>query len=417
MLIEHPFFRSVAYAAAALLAALGAACGDDSSGGAGGQGGGDPPSCTVRLAPGADDQTAVQTALIEAEPGSTICFEAGTFSFTTEVSLDVEGVTLGGAGEGVTILDFSGQDTGANGMLIKSDGVTLQDFDVVNTPGDGIRADSVAGITFRRVTVRWDADASLDNGAYGFYPVGSTDVVLEACTVKGARDAGIYVGQSERILVEGCEAYGNVAGIEIENSTDAIVRNNYAHDNTGGILVFSMPGIPVQDGKRSNVYKNRIEDNNVDNFGVPGTAVSKVPPGLGVLVLASDDNEVHDNEIRNNRSAGVVVLGYVEALFGTIDDVDYDRFAQGNSIHDNTFEGNGADPSLIVGSLTVIRPIPDVLWDGCVDAAAVDDGHLVNCVSEPAATYLNFNYCGDFPEPSQDVTPVTCAYDPLPTDY
>src|SRR5689334_2814291 len=67
------------------------------------------------LAPGDDDQTAVQTALIEAQPGSTICLGAGTFSFTTELSLDVDGVTLSGAGQGKTILDFSGQDTGGNG--------------------------------------------------------------------------------------------------------------------------------------------------------------------------------------------------------------------------------------------------------------------------------------------------------------
>jgi parallel beta-helix repeat protein len=412
--------------AAALLSALAGACGDDAgaggsgaqggSGGSGGQGGGEPVSCTVRLAAGPDDQTTVQTALIEAEPGSTICFEAGTFLFTTELSLDVDHVTLAGAAEDQTILDFTGQDTGGNGMLIKSDGATLQDLTIRNTPGDGVRADSVAGVSFLRMTVLWDADASTDNGAYGLYPVGSTDVVIDGCTVKGARDAGIYVGQSERILVVNCQAYGNVAGIEIENSTDAVVRDNHAHDNTGGILVFNLPGLPVKDGKRANVYNNVIENNNGDNFGVAGTTVSKVPPGLGMLVLASDDNEIHDNQIRNNRSAGVVLLSYIEDLFGVADDPDYDHYPQGNFVHDNTWEGNGADPAPLIGTLTAIRPIPDVLWDGCLDAAAVDDGHLVNCLSEPGGTYLNINYCGDFPAQSQDVTPVACAYDPLPTD-
>src|SRR5690349_3009540 len=46
--------------------------GGGGDGGSGGQGGED--ACSVRLAPGDDDTTAVQTALIDAEPGATICF-------------------------------------------------------------------------------------------------------------------------------------------------------------------------------------------------------------------------------------------------------------------------------------------------------------------------------------------------------
>ncbi|HSN98170.1 MAG TPA: parallel beta-helix domain-containing protein, partial [Candidatus Nanopelagicales bacterium] len=383
------------------------------TGGQGGQGGGLPAGCDVALTAGVDDEAAVQTALIEAEPGSTICFGAGTFSFTTELGLDVDGVTLRGAGQDQTILDFSGQDTGANGMLIRADAVTVEALAVHETPGDGIRADSVAGITFRSVTVQWGADESVENGAYGLYPVGSTDVVIDGCVVKGARDAGIYVGQSVGILVANSEVYGNVAGIEIENSTDAIVRDNHAHDNTAGILVFNLPGLPVQDGKRANVFGNVIENNNLGNFAEPGTAVGKVSPGVGVLILASDDNEVHGNEIRGNVSAAVGMISYLQVLFGSTNDPAYDRYPQGNFVHDNTLTDNGTDPQGIVAGITSVRPIPDVIWDGCVDPTAIDDGHLVNCLGEAPSTYLNFNYCGDFPAESQDVTPVTCTYEPL----
>jgi parallel beta-helix repeat protein len=274
----------------------------------------------------------------------------------------------------------------------------------------------VTGITFLRVTVQWDADASMENGAYGLYPVSSTDVVIDGCVVKGARDAGIYVGQSQGILVANSEAHGNVAGIEIENSTDAIVRDNYAHDNTGGILVFNLPGLPVKDGKRANVFNNRVENNNTDNFGEPGTTVSQVPPGLGMLILASDDNEIHDNEIRGNRSSAIVILSFIEDLFGVYDDPEFDAYPQGNFIHDNLYENNGTDPAGLVSVLTDIRPIPDIMWDGCIDEAAMDDGHLTNCISEPSVTFLSFNFCNDFPAPSQDLTPVTCTYEPLPTE-
>ncbi|WP_438001735.1 parallel beta-helix domain-containing protein [Sorangium sp. So ce185] len=390
----------------------GAGGGTGGAGGGGGAGGED--ACAIRLAPGDDDTTAVQTALIDAAPGATVCFEAGTFSFTTELSLDVDGVTLIGAGKDETILDFSDQDTGANGLLIRGDGVTVRDLQVRNTPGDGIRADSVQGIAFRDVAVMWEADASEDSGAYGLYPVGSTDVVIERCVVKGARDAGIYVGQSQHILVASNEAYGNVAGIEIENSTDAVVRDNYTHDNTGGLLLFNLPDLPVQDGKRVNVYKNRIENNNGPNFAAAGTVVAALPPGLGVMILASDDNEVHENEIRGNQSVAVAILSYSEDLLGPVMDDDFDLFPQGNFVHDNVYEDNGTDPLPFFSLFTAIRPMPDVAWDGCTDPSAEDDGHLVNCVSEPEATYVNFNLCGELPAESQDVSAVECAYDPLP---
>src|SRR5262249_41190199 len=161
-------------------------------------------------------------------------------------------------------------------------------------------------------------------------------------------DAGVYVGQSTRILVEDNEARGNVAGIEIENSTDAIVRRNHAHDNTGGILVFNLPGLDVGDGKRTNVYDNVVENNNVPNFGVPGPTVSLIPPGVGVLVLAADNNEIAENEVRGNASVGIAIIAYVAPLFAPPEDPDFDVYAEGNFIHDNVLEGNGTDPDDLI---------------------------------------------------------------------
>lgn len=390
-------------------------------GGSGGAGGGIGADCTTVISPGAEDQSSVQTALIEAKDGDILCFAEGTFKFNTELSLDVNNVTLRGAGQDKTTWDFSAQDVGGNGVLIKSDGVVMEHLTVMNTPGDGVRADSVVGITFRNMTVLWEADASLDNGAYGLYPVGSKNVVIDTCKVKGARDAGIYVGQSEKILVKNSEAYGNVAGLEIENSTDAEVVNNHLHDNTAGILVFNLPGLPVQDGKRAKVHDNITENNNQPNFGEPGTTVSQVPYGVGIMILATDDNEIHNNEVKGNSSVGLLMVSYLEALFGPPNDDTYNRFPEGNFIHDNTFDNNGKDPDPLIGaSAGGISPIPAIVWDGCTDPMAVDDGHLKNCLmtnengAGMTAGYVNVDLCGMPSNVDIDVTKVTCEYDPLP---
>lgn len=374
-----------------------------------------PEDCDITLHPGSDDQTAVQTVFIEASPGAKLCLGKGTFSFTSELSIATSGITLRGAGQGETILDFTNQTFGANGLNITGDSVTVEALQVKNTPGDGIRGSAVKDIHFKDVRVVWDAEASVENGAYGLYPVSCTGVRIEGCTVKGARDAGIYVGQSTKILVADSEAMGNVAGIEIENSTDAEVRDNYAHDNTGGILVFNLPNLPVQDGRRAKVHHNRIENNNLANFASPGTSVSKVSPGCGVVILASDENEIHENTIKDNKSVGVLILSYSKVAFGTFEDPNFDPFPQENWIHDNDFAQNGTEADASIKVLAPVNPVPDIVWDGCVDPmASPSDAASTICLSSNGeGTYMNGDLCGDAGGQSQDISKVTCEHTPL----
>jgi parallel beta-helix repeat protein len=377
-----------------------------------------PPGCTAAVAPsGGDDLTAVQTALIEAAKGSTICLEAGTYSFSGELSIATEGLTLKGAGQDATILDFKPQTVGANGISITSNNVLVTEFTVKNPPGDGIRANAVTDITFLNVSVIWDAAASKDNGAYGLYPVSSDKVRIEGCVVAGARDAGIYVGQSTHILVTKSEAYGNVAGIELENSSDAEVVDCYAHDNSGGILVFNLPDIPVQGGKRAKVHNNRIENNNTENFAATGTIVARVPRGTGVMLLSSDDNEFHDNTITGNASLGALIFSYTDLLFEPQMDPNFDKYPQGNWFHDNTFSNNGTDPDQAVKLLIPVAPVPDVVWDGCTDAKLDNSmNKYTNCLSNNgAATYRNMDACDELGMADGDITKVTCEHAVLPT--
>lgn len=375
-----------------------------------------PADCDAYVTPGDDDQTALQGALLDAADGDTVCLAAGTFALNGEVSISANALTLKGAGRDATILDFSAQDLGANGVKITGDGVTVTGFTVRDTPGDGIRGDEVDGITYDDVVVEWSMPMSMENGAYGFYPVGCDAVTIRNSKVVGARDAGIYVGQSTNILVEDNEAHGNVAGIEIENSTGATVRRNHTYDNTAGILIFNLPGLPVQDGKRTLAYENIVENNNVPNFGVEGTVVAEVPAGIGFMILASDYNELRDNTIRGNNSAGVVIVSYSEALFEPHMDATFDEYAEGNYIHHNAFEGNGEDPDAMIGAVAGI-PTPDVIDDGCEDPdkVAMMQETPVNCLFENGdADWIDFDLCGGLENKNSDLASVTCEYPELP---
>jgi len=375
-----------------------------------------PEGCDALVEPGAEAFTELLGALMDAQPGQTVCMGEGTFDFVDELSISGNGVTLKGAGRDKTILDFSGQQDGANGVKISGDDVTITALTVQETPGDGIRGDEVNNITYEDVAVKWGAQASTDNGAYGFYPVGCDGVTIRNSLVVGARDAGIYVGQSKNVLVEDSEAYGNVAGVEFENTTDATIRRTHAHDNTAGILIFNLPGLPVKNGQRTLAYDNIVENNNVPNFGEAGTVVALVPPGIGFMILAADNNEIRNNQISGNDSNGVLIVEYTDMLFSTYDDPEFNIFAEGNYVHGNTFSGNGMKPDPLILTVTGGKnPSADMLLDGCTDPALDNaDGALSNCFTgNGAATFLNFDLCGQAGMMIEDIESVNCTHTPL----
>jgi len=316
---------------------------------------------TWRIRPGPEAEQQLQTALIEAEPGDTVQLGRGRFELTAGLSLDVDRVTIRGEGEGRSIISFDNQRRGAEGLLITSDNVTLRGFAVENARGDAIKARDCNGITIREVRVEWTRGPNPENGAYGLYPVNCSNVLIERSIARGASDAGIYVGQSRNIIVRNNVAEFNVAGIEIENSFNADVFGNTATRNTGGILVFDLPGLPQKGGHDVRVFRNRIFNNDTPNFAPAGNIVAGVPTGTGVLIMANRNVHVFDNEIGDNGTVNVLVTAYRNAF----DDAEYNPLARDIVIRDNEFGNTGFAPAGDLAGLAQAGvPIPDVLWDG-----------------------------------------------------
>lgn len=372
------------------------------------------------ISPTGDDFEAVQGLFSEAAEGDVLCLDAGVYgNLHDEIILSVNNVTVRGAGMDDSALDFAAQTEGGNGIKIIADGVTFQDLQVKNTPGDGIRGDQVDDITFERVKVQWE-DANTDNhGAYGLYPVGCNNVSVLESVVIGSRDAGHYVGQSNNVLVRDSIAYDNVAGVEIENCFDSWVFDNEAYDNTAGLLVFDLPGLEQNGGARTHFYNNDIHDNNTANFAIGGT-VAQVPAGSGVVILAANDVEVDNNTIDNHKSLGVLVIHYAEILFGANDDPNYDIYNRGINIHDNAFTLTGWDPDpMITGFIGDNVAGPELLWDGVKGDCAVDyipgeEICMVDNTSDDTVDFYSLDFCGGFANQSMDLADVDCVGVTLP---
>lgn len=331
-----------------------------------------------------DYQQTLMEQLLDAQPGTVIEIPAGEFIIERGLSLSgVDGVTLRGAGADETILSFAEQRQGAEGLLVSgSNDFTIENLAIEDTIGDALKITDGTNIVIRGVRVEWTNGPSTENGAYAIYPVQSENILIENSIAIGASDAGIYVGQSDTIIVRNNIAEYNVAGIEIENSRNADVYANIARHNTGGILVFDMPHLP-RPGFGTRVFNNEVHENNTANFGHAGTPVAGIPAGTGILINSGDGVEIYDNVLRDNRTGHVIISSFFSSGFENLElNSDYDPYPESIWVGPNVYEGGGGNPdglelqALRVAMFGPTGRFPPVIWDGYVDLDKFVDGAL-----------------------------------------
>jgi uncharacterized repeat protein (TIGR03806 family) len=355
------------------------------------------------------EQVATLTALFAAKAGDTIEFSDGVFEFTTTLDMaHKQGITLKGQGMAETIFDFAQSKSPEGISMSHMTGITIEEMTVLDTPGFSVKVSHSNFVTLRNLRAMWSSggtdrggmdpkipstlevtcehpwpdsfarpenvpaprlnglpiafplatglytDANglprnytidSSNGGYAIYPVLSNNVLLDNVVSLGASDAGIYVGQSNDIIVKNSEALFNVAGYEIENSDRADMHDNVAHCNTAGFLVFDLPGLN-QYGEQTRIFNNYAGYNNLANFA-PGGVVSAVPQGTGLLQLGYDKVEFFNNVVEFNRTLGFVSASH-ELIDGNTNNSDkrMDLYPEGIHIHSNIFTTNGTLPQL-----------------------------------------------------------------------
>lgn len=361
----------------------------------------------------------LRQALETAKPGDVIQIPAGQHSFDRGLVLNTDGVTIRGEGMDKSILTFKDQVAGAEGLAVNASDFLIEDVAIEDTIGDALKVNEGENITIRRVRTEWTNGPDVNNGAYGIYPVQTTNTLVEEAVAIGASDAGIYVGQSQNVVVRNSRAEYNVAGIEIENTINADVYNNVATNNTGGILVFNMPQIP-QRGHSTRVYDNDVYANNTENFAAPGTAVSGVPKGSGVLINSNDKVEIFANRIRDNETANILISSYFSANYAGQRELadNFDPYPEDIFIYDNTFSGGGNNPGR--DYLVAIRDAiygaegayPDIIWDGITNPEK-DPATPVICVNNGEAEVLSIDAANEFANPSVNMAAHSCEVEKL----
>ncbi len=366
----------------------------------------------------------LMASLLNANPGDVIEIPEGVFSFDRSLSLAVDGVTIRGAGMDKSILSFKNQAAGAEGLLVTGSDFTIEDLAIEDAKGDALKIVEAENIIIRRVRTEWTDGPKTENGAYGLYPVQTSNVLIEENVAIAASDAGIYVGQSKNVVIRNNRAEYNVAGIEVENTQDADVYDNVAVNNTGGILVFNMPNLP-QRGARTRVFNNKVLENNTDNFGAAGTPVASVPAGTGIIVNSNDQVEIFNNEISDHGTGGVIISSVYSSGFADLSFSDeFDPYPEGIYIYDNQITESGANPG--TNELSTLKnamfgpegALPEILWDGFVDPQKTVDGALPEdkriCVNNGDALIINVDAPNGFANPSVSSDDYQCVLPKLP---
>jgi parallel beta-helix repeat protein len=240
----------------------------------------------------------IQAAVGKAKPGDVILIKPGEYKET--VYIDRDNITLRGVIEEGKWPTLEGEKTRNDAILYSGNGITIENLKITHYKGNGIMGQAGNNYVIRNNWI-------VDTGVYGIFPQYGKNGLVEYNRLTGIEDAAIYIGMCDNIDVRHNEVWGNVAGIEIENSRHALVENNYTHDNTGGILAFITPGLPIKTTFDVIIRNNFVINNNHKNFGAPGSIVSNIPPGTGILVMAADEVTIEGNIVTGNNNAGITI--------------------------------------------------------------------------------------------------------------
>jgi parallel beta-helix repeat protein len=315
-----------------------------------------------------EDGQSIQDAVEKSQPGDTIQVMPGTYSET--VYIDKDDIRLIGViieGKRAT-LDGLGKLNDA--ILYSGNNIVVENFRITKYKGNGIMGQAGNNFEIRNNII-------VDTGVYGIFPQLGQNGLIEYNVVSGIEDAAIYVGMSDNIHVAHNHVFENVAGIEIENSRHAIVENNYVHNNTGGLLAFITPGLPIKTTFDVIFRNNLVVDNNHVNFAQPGSTVGGIPAGTGILIMAADEVIVENNIITGNKTAGIIINDHYNAPNVTIDPGS-DPYSDKVMILDNVMDNNGYDthPMVKAYMLTKLKTgNPDIVRIGPTKDSCIVNRH------------------------------------------
>ncbi len=307
----------------------------------------------------------IQEAVLKAQPGTVIKVFPGEYRET--VYVDKDDITLSGVIEQGAYPILHGERALNDAILYSGNGFTVENFFITGYKGNAIMGQAGNNFIIRGNVIE-------DTGVYGIFPQLGKNGIIAHNVVSGIEDAAIYVGMSENVDVVYNEVFDSVAGIEIENTKYALVEGNNVYNNTGGILAFITPGLPIKTCSDVIIRNNYVRDNNHENFAAVGSLVSNIPEGTGIMIMACDDVIIEGNVISGNDSIGITLTDFSLAA-NTAKDPDSDPNPDRPKILSNVMRDNGSNPTPFVRA--ALAAMLKTEGQDIVDTIGLDSGCIL----------------------------------------
>jgi parallel beta-helix repeat protein len=312
--------------------------------------------------------TTIQAAVDAAQPGDTIRVPPGTYR--ESVLVDKSHLTI--VGSRAAIIDAAGF---RNGIRVGT-GRISRDGPVPTCPPLAVKGFTLRGLTIKHAgfsgvfligvdNYHLTGTRYLDNPVYGPFPVCSRNGLIDFNQVVGggsavgpSLDTGIYVGDDHQVTIRHNTVTNYVIGVVVENTINAVVRDNRLKGNTAGIYVAVFPDHPRPFTDDVVLERNQVLRNNLPN-PVPadsGDAIGLVPTGAGIVNLGGDHVLIRDNRVLGNDSLGVAIVQNPLAPL----DPRIEPNPDFNQVRGNVILHNGRTPDPI----RAITPGADIVYDG-----------------------------------------------------
>jgi len=286
----------------------------------------DTATGTVRRVP--LQHATIQAAVDAAVPGDLILVDSGVYR--EEVQVTTPSLVIRGVDRNAVIVD--GEFIRPNGFNVLADGVAIENLTARNHTFNGVFWTGVTGYRGRYLT-------AYNNGDYGIYAFDATDGLIEDSYASGSPDAGFYIGQCDpcRAVVRRVIAEHNALGYSGTNSSgDLHILSSVWRFNRGGLVPNSLDTELYPPQHHTTIRGNLIYANN--SRSAPGTGLSPLAWGNGVVIGGGRENVVEGNVILDHAGHGVMIAPLIDAHWWP---------AIGNRVLDNRFLASGrADVSV-----------------------------------------------------------------------
>ncbi|NDH23442.1 MAG: hypothetical protein EBY49_05730, partial [Actinobacteria bacterium] len=253
------------------------------------------------------DFATIQQAVDAAEPGDLVLIDEGVYN--ESVVVETDNIVIRGVDRQTVVLDGEHSEEMANGIIVFSNGVAVENLTVKNYFSNGVFFTGDYDSDFILRGYRVSYVNALNNRVYGIYAFNAEYGLIDNTYAAGHTDSGYYVGQCQpcsAVLSNNLSEYNTLAYSGTNAGGDLFIVNNEFRMNRIGVTPNTLNSEELAPQRGATFAGNWIHSNG--NPDTPkGGDIWELAYGVGMVLPGANNNLVSRNLIENNRNGGVAI--------------------------------------------------------------------------------------------------------------